>query len=83
MATEPRPLISEDLLHQVEETARAQNRQPEEVVTEAVRKYLDEQSWVRALGYGRQRAAAVGITTEEGIDKAIADCRRENHKTVR
>jgi metal-responsive CopG/Arc/MetJ family transcriptional regulator len=83
MATEPRPLISEDLLHQVEETARAQNRQPEEVVTEAVRKYLDEQRWMRALGYGRQRATAVGITTEEGIDKAIADWRRENHKTVR
>jgi len=26
MATEPRPLLSDDLLHQVEETAHAQNR---------------------------------------------------------
>jgi predicted transcriptional regulator len=78
MATEPTPLINDDLLHQVQETAREQNRQPAEVVSEAVRKYLDEQSWAKALGYGRQRAEAAGITTEECIDKAIADWRLAN-----
>jgi hypothetical protein len=32
MATEPRPLISEDLSHQVEETARAQNCEPASIL---------------------------------------------------
>ena len=43
-------LISEELLHQVEEAARAQNREPSELVSDAVRKYLEDQSWVQFLG---------------------------------
>ena len=43
MATEPRRLISDDLLHQVEETARAQNREPADLVEEALGKYLASQ----------------------------------------
>ncbi|MGC2656704.1 MAG: hypothetical protein WA324_01925 [Bryobacteraceae bacterium] len=78
MAIEHKPLISEELLHKIEETAREQNREPAEVVADAVRKYLDEQSWVKALGYGRERAQASGITTEEGVDRAIADWRKEH-----
>jgi predicted transcriptional regulator len=77
MATDPRPLISDDLLHQVEETAREQNRQPEEVVSEAVRKYLDEQSWVRFVERNEIKAKAMGIT-EEDIPRLVDEMRREN-----
>jgi predicted transcriptional regulator len=78
MATEPVPLIDADLLHRIEDTARAQNRRPEEVVSDALRRYLDEQSWADIFAYGRQRAEAEGIITEEGVDQAIAEWRREN-----
>jgi predicted transcriptional regulator len=79
MATEPRPLISDDLLHQVEETARAQNRKPEEVVSEAVRKYLDEQSWVKFVEQNEVRARAKGIS-EEDVDRLISEVRIENRQ---
>jgi predicted transcriptional regulator len=77
MATEHKPLLSSDLVHQVEETARAQNREPAEIVSDAVRKYLDEQSWVRFVENNERRARANGIG-EEDVDRLIAEVRREN-----
>jgi metal-responsive CopG/Arc/MetJ family transcriptional regulator len=71
-------LLPEELMHQLEEAARAQNRKPAEVLEEAVRKYLEERSWVKLRGYGRERVEAVGIMTEEGMDRAISDWRKEN-----
>jgi metal-responsive CopG/Arc/MetJ family transcriptional regulator len=77
MATEHKPLLSNELLHQVEETARAQNREPAEIVSDAVRKYLDEQSWVRFVENNARRAKANGIS-EEDVDRLIDEVRREN-----
>jgi cupin superfamily acireductone dioxygenase involved in methionine salvage len=81
MATEPRPLLSDDLLHQVEETAHAQNRKPEEVV-KAVRKYLDEQSWIRFVERNEALARAKGIR-EEDIDRLISEVRSERRQSGR
>ncbi len=77
MATEPRQLMSDDLLHQVEETARVQNRQPEEIVSEAVRKYLDDQKWEQLVTTGEKRAKARGLT-EADVPRLIEEVRREN-----
>ena len=77
MAAEPRQLMSDDLLRQVEETARFQNRQPEEVVSEAVRKYLDDQKWERLVTAGEQRAKARG-PTEADVPRLIEEVRNEN-----
>jgi hypothetical protein len=77
MATQPRQLIDDDLFHQVEKTARAQNREPAEVVSEAVRKYLDEESWVKFVEQNEVRARAKGII-EEDVDRLIAEVRSEN-----
>jgi predicted transcriptional regulator len=77
MATEPRPLIDAELLHRVEETARAQNRKPEEVVSEAVRKYLDDQKWERLVTAGEKRAKERGLT-ESDIPRLIEEVRNEN-----
>jgi predicted transcriptional regulator len=82
MATEPRPLLSVDLLQQVEETARAQNRNPEEVVSEAVRKYLEEQSWIKFVEKNEAHARARGIT-EEDVDRLISEVRSENRQSGR
>jgi predicted transcriptional regulator len=76
--TTPKTMLSDELQQRLEEIAREQHRQPADVLEDAVRKYLDDRSWVQMLGYGRERAEAVGITSEEGIDKAIADFRKEN-----
>ena len=70
-------LISEELLHQVEEAARAQNREPSELVSEAVRKYLDDQSWVQFVGRNESRARQSGID-EEDVDRLISEVRLEN-----
>jgi hypothetical protein len=58
--TDARELLSEKLIHQIEETARAQSRKPAEVLEEAVRKYLDEQSWQSFVGNAEERNRATG-----------------------
>jgi predicted transcriptional regulator len=70
-------LLPDELLQKVEETARLQNRQPEELVAEAVRKYLEEQSWVQFVERNEARARANGIG-EEDVDRLIGEVRREN-----
>jgi predicted transcriptional regulator len=40
---------------EVEETARAQNRQAAEVLEDAVRQYLDDQKWERLVTSGQRR----------------------------
>jgi len=77
--TDTKGLLSEELLHQVEETARAQNRQPAEVVTEAVAKYLEEQSWRQYVEHNEIRAGAKGIT-EDDVDRLISEVRNENRR---
>jgi predicted transcriptional regulator len=70
-------LLSDELLHKVEETARAQNREPGEVVAEAVTKYLADQSWVQYVERNEARARKMGIG-EEDVDRLIGEVRREN-----
>jgi metal-responsive CopG/Arc/MetJ family transcriptional regulator len=43
------------LMAEVEETARAQNRQAAEVLEDAVRQYLDDQKWERLVTSGQRR----------------------------
>jgi predicted transcriptional regulator len=75
-------LLWDELLHKVEETARAQNRQPEEVVAEAVNKYLEDQGWARFVERNEARAQRKGIR-EEDVDRLIAEVRRENAQNGR
>jgi predicted transcriptional regulator len=75
--TDTTGLLSDELLHPVEETARAQNRQSAEVVTEAVTKYLEEQSWRQYVERNEMRARAKGIG-EDDVDRLISEVRREN-----
>jgi len=70
-------LLSDELLHKVEEAARAQNREPEEVVAEAVTKYLADQSWVQYVERNEVRARKMGIG-EEDVDRLIGEVRREH-----
>jgi len=77
--TDTKGLLSDELLHQVEETALAQNREPAEVVTEAVAKYLEEQSLRQYVERNEIRARAKGIG-EDDVDRLICEVRRENRR---
>lgn len=75
--TDTKGLLSDELLRQVEETARAQSREPAEVVTDAVAKNLEEQSWRQYVERNEARARAKGIS-EDDIDRLISEVRSEN-----
>jgi hypothetical protein len=77
MTTEIKTLISDELYHQVEEAARVQNRQPGEVVTEAISKYLKAQRFASFVERNERRAKELGIT-EEDTPRLIAETRLEN-----
>jgi predicted transcriptional regulator len=75
-------LLSDDLLRQIEDTARAQNRKPAEVLEEAVKQYLDKQSWVDFVERNERRARALGIA-EEDVPGLVDEVRRENRENRR
>jgi hypothetical protein len=77
MVTDPKPLISDDLLHLGQETARAQNREPAEVIEEAVGRYLASRRLARFAERGEARARASGIR-EEDVPRLVDEVRREN-----
>lgn len=69
--------LSGELAKQLEDAARAQHREAAELLEEAVKRYLEDCSWVRLMEYGQERAKALGIKTEEDIDRLIAESRSE------
>jgi predicted transcriptional regulator len=75
-------LLSDDLLRQIEETARAQNRKPSEVLEEAVKQYLDKESWVKFVERNEARAKAMGIA-ENDVPRLVEEVRRENQERGR
>jgi metal-responsive CopG/Arc/MetJ family transcriptional regulator len=69
--------LSGELAKQLEDAARAQHREPAELLEDAVKHYLEDRSWVKLMGYGQERSKALGIKTEEDIDCFIAESRSE------
>ena len=70
--------IPDSLLAEIQNAAEAEHRSVEDVLTDAVKKYLEDRSWEKLFRCGRERAEAEGITSEEGIDQVISDWRKEN-----
>ena len=48
----------------------------DEVLTDAVKRYVEERSWAKLLGYGAERAKALGVK-ESDVDGLIAESRAE------
>jgi predicted transcriptional regulator len=48
-------LLSDELREQIEQVAPDQNREPVEVLEDAVRKYLQDQKWPSLVRKGEQR----------------------------
>jgi predicted transcriptional regulator len=75
-------LLSDELQEQIERVARDQNRQPVEVLEDAVCKYLDDQKWQSLVARGEQRAKDKGLT-EADVPRLIEEVRRENRTRER
>jgi hypothetical protein len=70
-------LLSGELAQQSEDTARAQEKDLAGTLEEAIKQCLEDRSWLKLMGYGQERAKALGINTEEDIDRLIAESRSE------
>jgi metal-responsive CopG/Arc/MetJ family transcriptional regulator len=68
--------LPEPLLAEIQSAARAEHRSVDEVLTEAVKRYIEERSWTKLLDYGAERAKTLGIK-ESDIDRLIAESRAE------
>ena len=64
---------------EIERVARAQERTVNEVLAEAVDRYIREEQWQSLKSYGRQKARERGIR-ESDVTRLIAESRREHEQ---
>ncbi|HWF08368.1 MAG TPA: hypothetical protein VG297_07885 [Bryobacteraceae bacterium] len=60
----------------------AEHRSVEEVLADAVKRYVEERSWTKLLNCGTERAKVLGVK-ESDIDRFIAESRAEQHNERR
>lgn len=65
------------LLAEVQEAAEEENRTREELVREAVERYLKDRRWQRLLAYGERQAHALGLN-EADVPRLIEEYRRQS-----
>lgn len=70
--------LPEDLLIAVKVAAEAEHRTVDDVLADAVQRYLDDRAWTSLLDYGAERAKSLGVT-EADFDRLIAESRSEQH----
>jgi hypothetical protein len=68
--------LPEPLLAEIRSAAQAEHRSVDEVLIDAVKRYVEERSWTRLLDYGAERAKELGVK-EPDIDRLIAESRAE------
>ena len=69
--------LPDGLQAEIEKVARAQERTVNEVLAEAVDRYIREEQWQTLKSYGRQKARERGIKAGDVL-RLIAESRREN-----
>ena len=72
--TDAREIVSPELIRQIEEEARTENRRPSQVIEDAWRRYVDEKSWERLIDSGQKNARRLGLK-ESDVDGLIAEYR--------
>jgi Arc/MetJ-type ribon-helix-helix transcriptional regulator len=68
--------LPETLLAEVRSAARDENRSVDELLSDAVQRYLDDRKWRKLVEAGEQRAKANGLT-EADVPRLIEEVRRE------
>ena len=71
--------LPEPLLAEIQSAAQAEHRSVDEVLTDAVKRYVEERSWAKLLSYGAERAKALGVQ-ESDVDGLIAESRAEQRQ---
>jgi predicted transcriptional regulator len=81
--TEPRYSLPPALRERLEAAAQEAASTPEAVLEAALLSYLDDRRWQRLVerttAYGRERAAASGVT-EENLDAKLHEWRRQRRE---
>ncbi len=65
-----------ELLREAERTAREEKRTKSELVREALRFYIEERRWRKLQREVFVRAQALGITSEEDVDRLVHSARK-------
>ena len=68
--------IPPSLLAEIQAAAAEEKRPAEEVLREAIERYLENRRWQQLLSYGEERARELGLT-EADVPRLIAESRRE------
>ena len=68
--------LPEELLASIRGAAEAEHRSVDDVLADAVQRYLEDRSWTKLFEYGAERANALGLR-ESDADRLIADSRTE------
>jgi metal-responsive CopG/Arc/MetJ family transcriptional regulator len=68
--------LPEPLLAEIRSAAEAEHRSVDEVLIDAVKRYVEDRSWRKLLDYGAERAKALGVK-ESDVDRLIAESRAE------
>jgi len=71
--------LPDGLQTEIEKVARAQERTVNEVLVEAVDRYIRDKQWQSLKSYGRQRARERGIKQSD-VSRLIAESRREHQQ---
>lgn len=72
--TDRREILKPELIAQVEETARGENRRPSESLEHAWRRYVEEKWRIQLIKNGQESAKRRGIQ-EAGTDRLISNYR--------
>ncbi|HWC91462.1 MAG TPA: hypothetical protein VG433_17455 [Pirellulales bacterium] len=70
------------LLAQVHAAAQEEHRPADEVLRDALERYLRERRWQKIFVYGEQRAHDLGVS-EPDIPRLIAEYRQEHREAAR
>ena len=79
MATSNQPTLPDEQLAELEKLARAQERSVEDVLYDAVDRYIKEQQWCSIKRYGRAKSRELGLK-EEDVPRLIAESRAEHSR---
>jgi hypothetical protein len=72
-------VIPPTLVAEIRAAADEEKRSAQEVVSEAIERYLKNRRWQRIFAYGEERARALGLS-EEDIPRLIAESRQEQRQ---
>ncbi len=72
--------IPPEMLSRAEALARKENRTMSELVREALRHYERQHWWEETNAYGRARAAALGINSEDEVVRAVHQHRKQQRR---